>query len=148
MKDGAHDRSMRPASGLKASPAASRVVETVCITWRSVPQMRYQTAYLWFVLFSSLDIILTWIILSLEGTEINPVARLIIDTWSLPGAVAFKFSLVLFVVIVCEVVGRRVDRKGRWLARIAVVVSAVPVFYSLGLLAYHIRMVSAIAELG
>jgi hypothetical protein len=124
-------------------PAKQPAAEPPGITWRSVPQMRYQNAYLWFVLFSSLDIILTWIILSLDGTEVNPVARLIIDTWSLPGAVAFKFSLVVFVVIVCEVVGRHVERKGRWLSRIAVAISAIPVFYSFGLLLYHVRNVSA-----
>jgi hypothetical protein len=113
----------------------------LAVSWHSVPEMRYQLAYLWFLAFSTLDIVLTWIILGLDGTEVNPIARMIIDTWSLPGAIAFKFSLVVFVVIVCEVVGRRIDLKGRWLARIAVAVSAFPVIYSIGLLTYHVMVV-------
>ena len=99
--------------------------------------MRYQNQYVWFLFFASLDIMLTWAILKREGTEVNPVARLVIEMWDLPGAIAFKFSLMLVVITVSEVIGRRQDRTGRWLANVSVVVSSLPVFYSLALLVWH-----------
>ena len=55
---------------------------------------------MWFLLFSSVDIILTWHILRKGGLEVNPLARVVIEHWDLAGAIAFKFSLVLFVVVI------------------------------------------------
>src|SRR5262245_8852936 len=106
--------------------------------WFSMPAMRYPTEYVWFLFLSSLDIMLTWAIIEKRGgSEVNPLAALIIEEWKLGGAIAFKFSLMLIVVIVCEVIGRKRDALGRTVARIAVVVSAMPVAYSLGLLLIH-----------
>ena len=102
-----------------------------------MPHMRYPNEYVWFVFFSSLDIMLTWAILHRGGSEVNPVAALVIDMWGLPGAIAFKFSLTLMVVLVCEVVGRERDRVGRRLSRLAIAISCLPVIYSLGLLTAH-----------
>jgi hypothetical protein len=118
---------------------------------RSAPEMRYQNAYLWLILFATMDVMLTWKILSRGGTELNPVARMVLDywperwgeSWDLWGAIAFKFCLVVFVIIACEVVGRKKDAVGRWLARLAVLISAIPVFYSLGLLCYHMLSTNA-----
>src|SRR5687767_530393 len=101
--------------------------------WLSLPPMRYQNQYVWFLFFASLDIMLTWAILKREGTEVNPIARWVIEVWDLPGAIAFKFSLILVVITVCEVIGRRQDGTGRWLSNFSVVVSSLPVFYSLAL---------------
>ena len=99
--------------------------------------MRYQTCYVWFIFVSSLDIMLTWLILSKGGSEVNPVAKLVIDSWGLAGAIGFKFALALFVIVACEVVGRKRDRLGRGLILFGVVVSASPVVYSLFLLTTH-----------
>jgi len=100
--------------------------------------MRYPNEYVWFLLFSSMDVMLTWMILVRHGgTEVNPVADLVIDQWGLPGAIAFKFSLMLLVMVVCDVIGRKLDRAGRNLAQAAVVISALPVIYSLVLLLAH-----------
>jgi len=99
--------------------------------------MRYPTEYVWFLLFSSMDVMLTWAILTMGGTEVNPLAALVIDHWGLPGAIAFKFSLMLAVVLACETIGRKVDRVARNLAQAAVVISAMPVLFSLALLLLH-----------
>lgn len=99
--------------------------------------MRYENQYVWFLFFASLDIMLTWAILKREGSEVNPVARVVIEMWDLPGAIAFKFSLILVVITVCEVIGRRQDRTARWLVNVSVFVSSMPVFYSLALLTWH-----------
>jgi hypothetical protein len=107
------------------------------VGWLSLPEMRYQNQYVWFVFFSALDIMLTWAILRRGGREVNPVADQIIDMWGLTGAILFKFSLTMLVVIVCEVVGRKRLSTGTWLATTAMVVSAIPVLYSLVLLMMH-----------
>jgi hypothetical protein len=96
----------------------------------------YPNAYVWFVFVSSMDVMLTWKILEREGTEINPIARWIIEQWGLPGAIVFKFSVMIFVIGICEFVGRS-GRSMRWLAGLAVAISALPVFYSLLLLMWH-----------
>ena len=106
--------------------------------WLSLPPMRFPNHYVWFVFFSTLDVMLTWAILEKDGTEINPVAKLVIDEWDLPGALAFKFSLMLVVVLACEIIGRQRRRLARVLASFAVMVSAMPVFYSLMLLLVHV----------
>ncbi|UCD74103.1 MAG: hypothetical protein JSV91_09970 [Phycisphaerales bacterium] len=115
------------------------------IGWLTSPPMRYPNAYLWFLFFSAMDVMLTWKILEKDGTEVNPVARMLIDHWSGRGedwalwsTIGFKFCLMLFVIVVCEAVGRKKDRTGRWLAWISVGISALPVVYSLGLLTYHV----------
>ena len=107
------------------------------LSWLSSPPMRYPSLYCWLVLVSSMDIMLTWVILQRGGTEVNPVANLVIDTWNLPGAILFKFSLMLFVIIVCEIAGRERNWLGRGLAQTAVFVSSAPVAYSLMLLFVH-----------
>ncbi len=111
--------------------------------WRSLPQMRYQNAYVWIVFFSFMDVLLTWLILLLaEGgaAEVNPVARFVIDGWGgvgglgMAGASGLKFTLVVLAIVICEIVGRSSDRKGRYLARILACIAAAPVVWSLWLL--------------
>jgi hypothetical protein len=104
----------------------------------SMSEMRYQSEYVWLVFVSSLDIMLTWAILRRGGEEVNPVAKIVIEMWGLHGAIAFKFALMLFVIISCEVIGRRRDAAGRKLAIAAVAISAFPVVWSLGLLFDHL----------
>ena len=54
---------------------------------------------------------------------------------------ALIVNVGVFVIVVCEAAGRSSDRMGRGLAYLAVVVSSVPVAYSLGLLVYHFLIV-------
>jgi hypothetical protein len=99
--------------------------------WLRVPALRHPWAYLTFITISALDIIMTWLILAQGGIELNPIAALVIETWGLSGTVAFKFSLALFVIVVCEEVGRHRKWEGFTLALLAIAVSSVPVVYSL-----------------
>ena len=99
-----------------------------------VPEMRYQNAYIWFIFVSSLDIMLTWVILRKGGVEVNPVAAEVIDSWGLSGAIGFKFALMLFVIISCEIVGRTRDALARKLIILGILISSFPVVWSLTLL--------------
>lgn len=87
----------------------------------------YPQTYLWYVFLSALDLLFTWTILYLGGRELNAVADWIIRNYQAAGIAAYKFGLVVLVVLVCEFVGRRRHALGRTLARWAVTITAVPV---------------------
>lgn len=99
--------------------------------------MRYPNAYAWLMLLSAMDIMLTWVILSRGGREINGLANWVIQSFGLNGMIVYKFVLVLFFVVLCELVGKLRDTSGRTLSRVGVVIAAFPVVWSMGLLARH-----------
>lgn len=101
------------------------------------PEMHFQNAYVWLVFVSSLDIMLTWRILDRGGVEVNPVAKIVIDAWGMHGAIAFKFALMLWVIVACELLARRKRSAGKLLAGLAVGISSLPVAWSLCLLVWH-----------
>jgi len=93
----------------------------------ALPEMRYQNTYVWLVLVSALDVILTMLVLTVwGGSEVNPIVASIIHETGFFWAIVFKFAVMIGVIIICEVVGRVSDRKGRRLARFAVILSALP----------------------
>jgi hypothetical protein len=105
--------------------------------------VRYPNAYVWFVFLATLDIFLTYLILNpvlfasdlsmsrSRGGEANALASWIFQHWGLPGMVVFKFMLVLLVIVICEVIGRRKEETGRRVAEWAVAISAIPVVVAL-----------------
>jgi hypothetical protein len=105
--------------------------------------VRYPNAYVWFVFLAALDVILTYLILhpvlfsrgadmtESRGIEANALADWIIERWDVPGMVAFKFVLVVLVVLLCEVIGRRKDETGRRIAEWAVAITSIPVVVAL-----------------
>jgi len=101
----------------------------------SLPPMRYQDRYVWLLLVSALDLILTMLVLfTWKGYEVNPVAAAVIQHLGFSGAIGLKFGLVILVILICEVIGRRSDRDGRSLATGAILIGAVPVVYTFVLL--------------
>ena len=69
--------------------------------------MLFIGAYMGLLLFSAMDVVLTWVILSLpDGQEVNALARLVIERFGWGGAIVYKFLLVTIFILVCEVVGR------------------------------------------
>ncbi len=97
--------------------------------------MFYPRSYKWFVFISALDVILTWFILLLGGSEVNHLADAVIANAGLQGILIYKFCLVLLVVMICEIVGRRRPWVGRNLARAAIVITALPVVLTIAQLA-------------
>jgi hypothetical protein len=90
----------------------------------------FPNLYLWLVFVASIDIVLTRLILFFSGSEINPVAAMVISTFGVPGMSIFKYSLVAFVIVVCEIVGRIRWKQARALAIFAVAISSFPVVWS------------------
>jgi hypothetical protein len=101
----------------------------------ALPSMRYPNEYAWLLFVTTLDLLMTLLVLSWwAGEELNPVVAAVIETVGLGGAMAVKFATMLLVILVCEAVGRDDDRLGRHLAVAATVISGVPVVYTFGML--------------
>jgi hypothetical protein len=94
----------------------------------------YENHYTWFVLVSALDVMLTWVVLHAGGREANGIAAAVLQRWGLEGMVVFKFALVVLVIALCEVIGRRNRAAGRQLATWAVALTCVPLVIAVGLL--------------
>lgn len=104
----------------------------------SLPPLRFQDEYVWLMFLAGMDVMLTWYILERHGgEEVNPVAKQVIDSWGLWGAIGFKFSLLLFVIIASEWIARENFKVAKFLVWFALTISSFPVVYSAALLAYH-----------
>ncbi len=90
----------------------------------------YPNLYLWLIFVSALDVVMTRVILFFGGTEVNPIADWILGEFGRMGMSLFKFIIVAFVVICCEIVGRQRWKVGRNLARVSIVISMTPVIWS------------------
>lgn len=101
----------------------------------------YPNAYSWYVLLASLDIMLTCVILASGGFELNTIANAVIERWNLTGMVVYKFSLVMLVVLICEIIGRQDDRLGRKLAEWSVAITAIPVVLAVAQLLFKVYVV-------
>lgn len=93
------------------------------------PKMLYPNHYAWFLFLAAMDIMMTWIILGppFDGLEANWLADQVIQFGGLRAMVGYKFALVLLVIVICEIVGRRNRGRGRFLANLAIILTALPV---------------------
>lgn len=96
--------------------------------------MLYENHYTWFVFVSALDVMLTWVILHAGGREANHLAAAVLERFGLEGLVVFKFALVILVIAICEIVGRRNLATGRRLAAWAVALTCIPLLVAVALL--------------
>ena len=97
--------------------------------------MRYENTYVWLIFISCLDIMLTWVVLWHGGREANAIAAAILRRFGLPGIVLFKLGIVVFLIAICEQIGRRDHQKGHTFARAAVAISVIPVILAIAMLA-------------
>ena len=118
-------------------PSESTITLAAGPTWWSQPAMLFPVEYVLFVIMSAMDIVLTWVILQAGGRELNPIARWVIEQHGLNGMMAFKFAMVLLVVILCESIARRQMRTGRVVMWVSVLVTGAVVSWSGGLLFGH-----------
>ncbi len=88
----------------------------------------YPEHYLWYILASCLDILVTYVIVyRLGGSEVNQIAHNLLELFGHWGLIGLKFATVILVVAVCELVGRPRPALGRRIALSAIVISAMPV---------------------
>jgi hypothetical protein len=105
---------------------------------RDTAQVLFPNGYVWFVFISTLDIILTFLVLHLGGREANQVADVILQRYGLRGLIAFKFALVVLVVLICEFVGRRREESARLLLAAGIIITCMPVALAMILIAFHL----------
>ena len=94
----------------------------------------YPNRYVWFVFLSALDALLTYVILWIGGGEANAIARWVLEEFDFVGMVVFKFAIVVFVILLCEYIGRRSESKGRKLAEWSIALTCIPVVIAFTLL--------------
>ena len=104
--------------------------------WRgkAQTQLRLPNCYVWLIAVGTLDILFTTIILSLGGSEANPIAAAVITAYGLPGMVVFKYFAMALLIFGCEYVACTRIHTARRLALLVVAISAAPVVWSSGLL--------------
>lgn len=110
----------------------------------------YPDTYVWLVFLASLDIMLTWIILSppFEGMEVNKLADWVIQTGGLKATVAYKFVLIVIVITICEIVGRRRLETGARLGAWCVAIQIIPVVVALAQLLLDVAYTYHMARAG
>jgi hypothetical protein len=101
----------------------------------AVKSVRYPDHYSWLVFVAALDAMLTYVVLSLGGREVNALANAILHWAGWHGMVVYKFVLIVFVIVLCEVIGRRDDTWGRRLGVIGIGITWVPIVLAFVLLA-------------
>lgn len=105
--------------------------------WRRHLPLEHETAV--YVLLSALDVFMTYLLLrsnmgrenGLVIYESNPVARFFLHSWGMRGMIYFKFAMVAFVCVVTQVIAARRLETARRVLKIATVVVAGVVIYSL-----------------
>lgn len=84
-----------------------------------------------FILFSALDLFLTYLLLrSGSFRESNPIALYVLTRYGMRGMIGFKFALVAFICVISHVVGLYRPQTALWLLRFAIGVQAFVVAYS------------------
>ncbi len=100
-----------PHAALPALPACARFLLEPCL---------YISFHRWFLALAALDVVLTTMVLNLGGQEANIVPRAVLARTGLGGMIALKAATVVFVLLVCELVGRTREPIGRRLALTAI----------------------------
>lgn len=116
-------------------PSATTVLQLV---FRQGLLLERETAV--FVLANALDVWMTYLLLTHEEIsfiESNPVARYFLISWGIRGMVYFKFGLVAFVALTCQLIARQRLQTARGLLQLATVLVSGVVLYSLFLLLRH-----------
>ena len=90
-------------------------------------QALYPNRYVWFVFLSTMDVLMTFVVLWFGGREANSLANWVLERWGFAGMTIFKFALVVVVIGLCEIVGRLRESAGRLLINVGIVVTCVPV---------------------
>ncbi len=84
-----------------------------------------------FILLSTLDVLMTSLLLyANKAREFNPVANYVLHEFGLDGLLAFKLSMVFFVIIVAQEIARYRLSLARWVLNFGSTVLSIVVLYS------------------
>lgn len=106
---------------LNPSPAASAA-------HRAPPRAgAYPRHYAWVLALAALDIIITTLVLSTGGRELNAIARWAIEHAGVFGMIAIKATTLTIVLLICEYLARHRPRAGLKIAEFALIANSVAV---------------------
>ncbi len=91
-------------------------------------KMQFPTEYGLFVTVNLLDLFITMLFIRYGGAEANPAARWMLLSFGKTGFVAYKIVLMLLVIALCEVIGRKRRGMARaliWFGIVAITLVAV-----------------------
>lgn len=124
-------------------PARTRRVGSPAWTVRRLGRMLWQAGFgqlplqdetSHFILVNTLDIFVTYLVVSTGGIEANPIARWVMARWGFDGMLGFKMAIVAFVTVVAQVIARRNLVTAGRLLNAGTLVVALVVVYGLTLL--------------
>ena len=75
-----------------------------------------------------------FLVVGYGGAEANSLANWILQRFGLAGMTIFKFVMVIFVIGLCEIVGRLDERAGRLLIGAGLIITCAPVVLAFVLL--------------
>ncbi|MDX2038305.1 MAG: DUF5658 family protein [Isosphaeraceae bacterium] len=91
-----------------------------------------------FVLLSAADLFMTYRLLwKARFYESNPIAQFFFARWNIAGLTLFKFSLVIFIIVIAETIERYRPRVGRLILILGCVAAAAAAFHGYRLEAEH-----------
>ena len=91
-----------------------------------------------FILVNVLDIFATRILLSIGGSEANPVAQLFLERWGFHGMIVFKMAMIAFFCVATQWIGQFNLQKAKRLMTFGTTVVSCVVIYSAILVAVQI----------
>ena len=115
------DAPAKPVNLTPDTPSARR--------WLGKPVL-FPNAYTWLLLVSALDGMATYIVLSLGGVEVNPIADAVLSTHGFAGMIAFKFALITLVIVFCEHIGQHRPGTALAVAGFGIAVTCIPVIWA------------------
>lgn len=133
-------KSKQPVAAGKRNPRRAHVAQSdaaAASAWKHVMtgKLPLQDHTTYFILFNVLDIFLTYLILTRQGVEANPIANFFFRIGNIQGMIAFKMAIVAAVCILAQVIATRsIQTAGRLLTFGTIAVGCV-VLYSVWLLA-------------
>jgi hypothetical protein len=110
--------------GFLDTTAASSVVPQ---TTPAVRKGAYPRHYAWVLALAVLDIIVTALVLSTGGKEMNAIARWAIEHAGVIGMVAIKATTLTIVLCICEYLGRHRPKVGLRIAEFALIANSAAV---------------------
>ena len=93
-----------------------------------------QDATTFFILINSLDIFMTYVLISLGAIEANPIANYFLKEYKFNGLIFFKLVIVAGVCVVAQIIAAKSIRKGRDLLNFGSLLVGAVVAYSCWLL--------------
>ncbi len=97
-------------------------------------ELPLQTETTTFILINVLDIFLTYLLLTLGASEVNPLANYFFQHFDFVGMIVFKLVIVAVVCLIAQVVALYKPRSAKFLLIFGNVMVGAVVLYSLNLL--------------